>query len=56
MEVKSSKGEGGMEFWLGHVHGPCDTRGRSGQTALGFMVYTLHLKYVVCSKEHREES
>lgn len=46
MEVKSGGVErGGMEFWLGHVHGTsADTRGRSGQTALGFMAHTLHLK------------
>lgn len=46
VEVKSSGAErGGMEFWLGHVHGTsADTWGRSGQTALGFMAHTLHLK------------
>ena len=45
VEVKNSGAERGRtELWLGHVHGTsADTRGRSGQTALGFMAHTLHL-------------
>ena len=45
VEVKSSGAERGRkELCLGHVHGTsADTRGRSGQSALGFTAHTLHL-------------
>ena len=56
MEVKSNGVErGGMEFWLGHVHGTsADTEGGLDRQPRGLKAHILHLKWIVCPKEHTE--